>query len=100
MRDVNDNCLVVPDPDQIDSNMEGYGNACDVDYDDDDLVGGPDFVLLSVNFGPLPPGSEIYDATGDGVAGGPEFVLLSIEFGNPPGPSGLDCAGTPPCPAP
>ncbi len=97
MRDVNDNCLLEPNPSQLDSNMEGYGNACDAD---DDVVGGSDFIALSSNFGPSPPAPEIYDATGDGIVGGPEFILLSIQYGGPPGPSGLDCAGTPPCPAP
>ena len=38
------------------------------------------------------------DSDGDGVIGGREFSLVINFFGQPPGPSGLSCAGTVPCP--
>ncbi len=66
--DESDNCVEVPNPDQRDTNADGFGNICDPDYNDDLAVGIPDF-----------------------------SVLRSF-FGGPPGPSGLDCAGTIPCP--
>ena len=99
--DADDNCLLVPNYSQLDSNRDGYGNACDADYNDDGIVGGPDWAMLGKAFGST-SGSSRYDAQldsdGDGVIGGPDLALLGSSFGEPPGPSGLDCAGTIPCP--
>ena len=38
------------------------------------------------------------DADADGVISGSEFALTIGSYGGPPGPSGLACAGTVPCP--
>ena len=99
--DAEDDCLLVPNYTQLDSNQDGYGNACDADYDDDGLVGSPDWILLAKAFGAT-SGSPSYDAAldadGNGVIGTAEFALVGSWFGDPPGPSGLACAGTIPCP--
>src|SRR5262249_22763155 len=39
------------------------------------------------------------DMNGDGTIGAPDYLLWRPFFGHPPGPSGLACAGTRPCPA-
>jgi len=96
-----DNCLNKPNPTQLDTNGDGFGNACDADYSDDGLVSAPDFIDLAAGFGRItgqPGYSEDLDANGDGAIGAAEFVLLSGSYGGPPGPSGLPCAGTVPCP--
>ncbi|MDJ0870058.1 MAG: thrombospondin type 3 repeat-containing protein, partial [Myxococcota bacterium] len=96
-----DNCLDVGNPDQTDSDGDGYGNACDADYSNDGAVGIADFGVLRRQFGLLDtdPGFDpAVDTNGDGGIGLPEFNLLSRCFGGPPGPSGLACAGTVPCP--
>src|SRR5262245_51564982 len=49
--DVHDNCLGVYNPDQLDTNQDGYGNACDADYDNDGVVEAPDFLLFGPAFG-------------------------------------------------
>lgn len=94
-----DNCLLVPNADQRDTNLDGYGNVCDVDYDNDGIVQGPDFGILSASFAKtVPPGNPDVDVEGDDVVGMTDWFLLANSFGSPPGPSGLACAGTPPCP--
>lgn len=101
--DAEDACLLEPDPGQLDSNADGYGNACDADYDGDGAVGGDDYLLLVGGFGARLGGPDYdpdLDSDGDGAIGAPEVMLLGSAFGGPPGPSGLACAGTIPCPAP
>jgi len=64
-------------------------------------VGGPDFVILTSAFGSQAGDAHWnpdVDLNHDGTIGGPDFVALSGQFGSAPGPSGLSCAGTVPCP--
>jgi hypothetical protein len=99
--DDEDNCTEAANPSQLDSNQDGYGNACDADYDDDDSVGVQDFGILSGAYGAStgePHFDEDVDADGDGFIGIEEFALLSNSWSDPPGPSGLSCAGSIPCP--
>jgi hypothetical protein len=98
-----DNCLGTPNTRQLDTDFDGYGNACDADYDDNGMVGASDWMRLARAFGAA-IGSPAYDpsldADGDGAIGTPEWLLGSGSFGASPGPSGLACAGSVPCTAP
>ena len=99
--DDEDSCAILANPDQRDTDLDGYGNACDPDYDGDGLVGTSDFLALGRAFGTSegqPGYDEHLDADGDGAIGTPEFLLLGGAFGSAPGPSGLPCAGTAACP--
>jgi M6 family metalloprotease-like protein len=101
--DAFDNCLLVANPDQRDTNADGFGNPCDADYDDDGAVATLDFAMLSQAFGATtgsPGWSPHFDADGDGLVGNREFRLVRSNFGAEPGPSGLECAGAAPCRAP
>ena len=93
-----DNCGLVPNapPLDCDSDSDGYGNACDADYNNDFVVGGPDFGAFAGDFGG--PESPNYgtDQNCDGVVGGPDFGLYAAGFGGAPGPSGKACAGNHP----
>ena len=103
MPDDEDNCVDTPNPSQADTNSDGYGNACDPDYNNDDVVGIPDFNVFRASFGTGlgDPGYNPdcdHSEPPDDVVGIPDFNPPRSYFGGPPGPSGLDCAGTLPCP--
>jgi hypothetical protein len=99
--DGEDNCVMEPNASQRDSDQDGYGNACDADLNEDDIVGGPDFSAFRDTLGSSlgdPDYDPDADFDGDGVIGGSDFILFRSQFGTAPGPSGLACAGTAPCP--
>lgn len=95
-----DNCLLTANADQRDEDYDGFGGVCDADYDNDGVTSATDRVLLSAFYEsilPRGPDGLGLDANGDGRVTAPEFVFLSIRYGQPPGPSGLGCAGSFPC---
>jgi hypothetical protein len=97
-----DNCSARPNgpnqaTNQVDTNTDGYGNACDADLDNNNSVGGTDFTLFVSFFGSPTAAAKVADFDGDGVIGGSDFTRFVQMFGQAPGPSGLACAGTVPC---
>jgi hypothetical protein len=70
MVDIGDNCRLTANALQQDANLDGFGNICDADMNSSGTV-----------------------TTAD-------FGLLRARLGTAPGPSGLACAGTIPCPGP
>jgi hypothetical protein len=100
--DAIDNCLNTPNT-QVDPDLDGYGNRCDGDFDQDGDTDQADFDYYSFNcLNPLiPPAPPVCDLDEDGFIGGlDEFGIMAALIGAPPGPSGLACAGTVPCTAP
>ncbi len=99
--DADDDCILAANSSQLDSNQDGYGNACDSDFDDDGVVAAADYAMLLGAYGAT-VGSPGYDPAldreGDGAIGASEYALFFQAYGAPPGPSGLGCAGSPPCP--
>jgi hypothetical protein len=98
--DVDDNCLVFPNAGQFDSNLDGYGNVCDADYDDDGWVTLRDTLairdsLYSVS-GDMAYESA-FDVNHDGAIAFIDFWISLLYLGRRPGPSGLSCAGHVPC---
>jgi hypothetical protein len=95
-----DNCVNVVNPNQIDTNQDGYGNLCDPDFNTDDAVGIPDFAVFRAAFGTscADPGyNPDVDLNSDCAIGLPDFNIFRSFFGGAPGPSGLSCAGVVPC---
>jgi len=92
-----DNCVLVPNAGAgfCDTDQDGYGNACDADFNNDGIVGGPDFATFGANF--TKTGANQADMNCDLVVGGPDFATFGANFTKAPGPSGLSCAGTVVC---
>jgi len=90
-----------------DSDRDGYGNACDGDFDQSLSVGGEDFrpiFLTDFEKGSMSPFLGVPNGTDmncDGKVDGGDFWLLVFDQydAGVPGPSGFSCAGgTRPCP--
>lgn len=100
---VADNCSSLQNRDQRDTNVDGYGNLCDADYNDDGIAGILDIAIFRSAIGTT-DGDPAYnpdcDHDGDGVVDADDFAIFGSLYGKPPGPSGLACAGTIPCPVP
>jgi len=81
-----DDCILVADPPQTDTNDDGFGDACDGDFDDDLIVNFRDLALLRRAFF----GSEaLFDLNGDGTVNFGDLAWFRTLFLQPPGPSAL-----------
>ena len=101
--DPKDNCKATANPLQQDANADGYGNICDADINNSGTVTTADFGLLRSVLGQAAGFSATAaasDMNSSGTVTTADFGLLRARLGTPPGPSGLSCAGTPPCPLP
>ena len=101
-----DNCSAVANgpsqgSNQVDSDLDGYGNRCDADYDNSLTTTALDFGTFLSTFGTNNLGETDHD--GSGTITALDFGIFLGKFsappgpGNAPGPSGLACAGTTPC---
>lgn len=95
--DAMDNCLTRSNASQNDSDMDGYGNACDADFDQNGLAGASDFGLWFKSLGCCSPAACFNPdvATAEppfNCVGALELAFWRLNAGSPPGPSGLACA--------
>lgn len=82
-----DNCIAAPNADQIDTDDDGFGNACDADFDNNCVVNFVDLGVLRSAFFSANP---LTDLNNDGVTNFVDLGILRSAFFAPPGPSGLD----------
>lgn len=101
--DAFDNCLLLANGpgescNQVDVDLDGYGNSCDVDVDQDFVTTTLDFSRFLSEFTSLPEFPTM-DLDCDGSVTTLDFAifLAALQSGQGPGPSGLPCAGTVPC---
>jgi hypothetical protein len=81
-----DNCFTVS-PSPTDSNGDGFGNACDADYNPVTKckVTMADFVMFRAAFGSVGfafPDQD-HSEPPDGIVGAPDFIVFSTRFGIP-----------------
>ncbi|MFP8874061.1 MAG: TIGR03790 family protein [Myxococcota bacterium] len=96
--DAKDNCSAVPNPEQRDSNDDGFGNLCDGDVDNDGRVttsfgaifpieerGDIERIALSIRRGAYRPD---HDLDGDDDVDRRDLSIAQLYLFLPPGPSG------------
>lgn len=84
--DTNDNCTLVGNADQLDTDSDGYGNRCDPDFNNDYVVNAVDLAYMKVHFF---SNDSLADLTGDGVVAAADLGILKVMFFAAPGPSGI-----------
>ncbi len=81
-----DNCTLIANADQRDSNGDGFGNVCDADISNDGLINAIDLGLLRLVFFTTDADA---DFNGDGIVNAIDLGVLKNAFFGAPGPSGL-----------
>ncbi len=84
INDSQDNCVEISNPDQRDSNNDGYGNICDADLNNDGFVSFADLDLFKSSFG---TNDENADFDGDGIVSFSDLKYFKLMYGLQPGPS-------------
>lgn len=84
--DMWDNCTEVSNPDQRDTDGDGYGNICDFDINNDNQT---NFLDLGVLKSVFMSSNADADFNGDGHVNFLDLGLMKSHFMQPPGPSGL-----------
>ena len=82
-----DNCILVHNPAQRDTDGDGYGNYCDPDLNNDLIVQAADLALFKPLFFTTDPDAD-FDGNGRVQAG--DLAILKSFFFKEPGPSGLN----------
>jgi hypothetical protein len=82
--DYRDNCITIPNPEQHDSNHDGYGNACDADFNNDGFVNFADLAIMKSTFFSDDADSDLNE---DGFVNFADLSILKSLFFKPPGPS-------------
>ncbi len=84
---LSDNCTLVANADQRDTDNDGYGNICDADFNGDKLVNVLDLGLFKQAF--YTRGDVAEDLNGDGIVNVLDLGIFKTLYNKPPGPSGI-----------
>lgn len=83
--DINDNCTLVENEDQRNTDDDPFGNACDPDLTNDNRVNFLDLNILKEVFFSSDPNA---DFDGDGMVNLGDLSIMAEFFFGPPGPAG------------
>ncbi len=83
--DANDNCTLIANAGQRDTNNDGFGNRCDPDVNNDGIVNAGDLALMKAVFYST---NADADLNGDGRVNVADLAIMKSLFNQPPGPSG------------
>jgi hypothetical protein len=83
---IQDNCTLVNNPNQRDTDGDDYGNTCDADLDNNLAVNFSDLFLFKAVFNTTDPHADL---NGDGAVDFSDLFIFKGLFNRPPGPSGL-----------
>ncbi len=84
--DSSDNCILVKNPAQRDTDNDGYGNYCDPDFDNNLVVNAEDLAFLKNRFFSSDPDADL---NGNGSVNSADLAILKSMFFQAPGPSGV-----------
>ncbi len=89
--DFADNCTLLANPTQCDSDADGFGNRCDGDLNNNGATNAQDTVLFKQQLGQpsVAPTFNEADTNCNGVVNAQDTTLFRQLLGSPPGPSGL-----------
>ena len=79
-----DNCSVVGNPGQRETDGDGYGNFCDPDLDNNGVVQAADLAIFKPLFFTTDPDA---DFDGNGIVQAGDLAIMKKMFFQPPGPS-------------
>lgn len=84
--DSSDNCLNVSNPDQRDTDGDGYGNYCDADLNNNNIVNAIDLGIFRQRYFSTDADA---DFNGDGVVNAIDLGMFKQMYFKEPGPSGV-----------
>ena len=84
---LNDNCTAVANPDQRDTDNDGFGNMCDADLNNDNMINAVDLGMFRQRYF---TSDKDADLNGDGIVNAIDLGMFRQMYGGQPGPSSLN----------